>query len=199
MMYRRFIAIVLASAVAVTGLSSAPARADGDDVLKILGGLAAIAAIGAAIDKYDDRNDRYAPGYGYYSNGKRHHGHKRHHHHKRFGKHRHKHHGKHYNNHRRHDRYDHDRYAERYPDRKHRDLPRRVKRKLLPVACRVPARNKHGRFIAFPSFCLNSKFRYANALPQNCTTRAKLFNNNKRYKVYTEVCLRQYGYTVGAY
>ena len=197
MMYRRFIAIILASAVAVTGLSSAPARADGDDVLKVLGGLAALAAIGVAIDRYDDRNKKAAPGYGYYSHGKRHRSHR--HHHGHFGKHSHGHHGKHHHRHHRHDRYANDRYAESYPDRKHRDLPRRVKRKLLPVACRVPARNKHGRFIAFPSFCLKSKFRYANALPQNCTTRAKLFNNNKRYKVYTEACLRQFGYTVGAY
>ena len=49
MMYRRFIATILATAVAITGLTAAPARADNDDLLKILGGVAAIAIIGAAI------------------------------------------------------------------------------------------------------------------------------------------------------
>ncbi|WP_406647864.1 hypothetical protein QEZ52_03005 [Aliisedimentitalea scapharcae] len=49
-LHRRFIAIVLAASVAVTGFTAAPARA-GDDLGKILAGLAAIALIGVAVEK----------------------------------------------------------------------------------------------------------------------------------------------------
>lgn len=53
--HRKFIAFVLCLSLAITGFSAAPARA-GDDVAKVLAGLAALAIIGAAInDRRDER------------------------------------------------------------------------------------------------------------------------------------------------
>lgn len=53
-MHRKFIALIIASAIAVTGLSAVPARAEGGDVAKVLAGLAVLAIIGVAIDKSRD-------------------------------------------------------------------------------------------------------------------------------------------------
>ena len=48
-MHRKFIALIIATAIAVTGMSALPARAD-NDAARFLAGLAAIALIGAAIE-----------------------------------------------------------------------------------------------------------------------------------------------------
>ena len=53
-MHRKFIALILATALAITGLSAAPVRADGDTA-RIFGGLAILAIIGAALD-HSSRN-----------------------------------------------------------------------------------------------------------------------------------------------
>jgi len=55
-MHRKFIAAIVATAIAITGFSAAPARAG--DAEKILGGLAALAIIGAAVHHYDKKKDR---------------------------------------------------------------------------------------------------------------------------------------------
>lgn len=47
-MHRKFIALVLAAAVTITGFAAAPARAD-EDVAKVIFGLTALAILGAAI------------------------------------------------------------------------------------------------------------------------------------------------------
>lgn len=54
-MHRKFIALVCASALAVTAIS-APARAD-EDVAKVIAGLAALAIIGAVINDHNDRDE----------------------------------------------------------------------------------------------------------------------------------------------
>lgn len=55
-MYRKFIAAISAASLTISLFAgAAPARADGDDLAKILAGIAVIAIIGKAID---DRNDR---------------------------------------------------------------------------------------------------------------------------------------------
>ncbi|MDW3118383.1 MAG: hypothetical protein R8G60_11815 [Roseovarius pacificus] len=48
MFHRQFIAAVLAAAVAVTGMTAAPARAD-NDAAKVIAGVAALAVLGAAM------------------------------------------------------------------------------------------------------------------------------------------------------
>ena len=56
-MHRKFIATVAAAALAITGFSAVPARADANDAAKIIAGIAALALIAKAID---DSNDRKA-------------------------------------------------------------------------------------------------------------------------------------------
>lgn len=55
-MHRKFIAMIVATAIAITGFSASKARAA--DPHDILGGLAAIAILGAAIHHYDKKRDR---------------------------------------------------------------------------------------------------------------------------------------------
>ena len=55
MIYRKFIATILAASIAITGFTAAPARADSDDYVKVIAGIAALAVIGSVIaDKDDD-------------------------------------------------------------------------------------------------------------------------------------------------
>ncbi|MFW8635878.1 hypothetical protein [Cribrihabitans pelagius] len=53
--HRKFIALILAASIAITGFSSAPARAD-EDVAKVLAGLALLGIIGAVINDRKDDN-----------------------------------------------------------------------------------------------------------------------------------------------
>lgn len=55
-MHKKFIALIIASAVAVTGISASQARAA--DAGDILGGLAAIALIGAAVKHFSDESKK---------------------------------------------------------------------------------------------------------------------------------------------
>ena len=56
MIYRKFIATILAASVAVTGLTAAPARAGNDDIAKVLLGATALVVIGSAIAQGSERN-----------------------------------------------------------------------------------------------------------------------------------------------
>jgi len=53
-MHRKFITLIVATALAITGLSAVPARADGDTA-RLLAGLAALALIGVAIRNKNDQ------------------------------------------------------------------------------------------------------------------------------------------------
>ncbi|WP_306114806.1 hypothetical protein [Roseovarius sp. MMSF_3305] len=170
-MYRRFIATILATAVAITGLTAAPARADNDDLLKILGGVAAIAIIGAAIKEARD-DDKVSRNYPYY-------GHRPH------------------KSHRKHRR--HTYQGNRYDNHGARPLPKRVQRKLLPASCRVNARRNGQRFVGYSNWCLDRKFHYTNALPRECAVTARILRNNKRRLVYRSGCLGRYGYAAAQY
>ena len=64
MLFKRFIASIMAAAVALTMLSSAPARAD-NDTAKIIAGAAALAIIGIAISEANDRDNYYVSRHGY--------------------------------------------------------------------------------------------------------------------------------------
>ena len=67
-MHKKFIALIVATAVTITGISASQARAA--DAGDILGGLAAIAIIGAAINHYnkDDRRDHVTHNYNHIYN-----------------------------------------------------------------------------------------------------------------------------------
>jgi len=56
-MTKSFIAAVLAASLTITGFSTAPARADAEDIAKVLLGLAIIGGIAHAIDKDNDAPD----------------------------------------------------------------------------------------------------------------------------------------------
>lgn len=58
--YRHFIALVVISAIAITGFSAAPARAGQDDLNKALAALAGLALLGAVIHhaRDDDKKER---------------------------------------------------------------------------------------------------------------------------------------------
>lgn len=65
-MHRKFIALIIAGAVAIGSLNAAPAHADSNDARRIFAGLAALALLGAALNH--DRDDhvvtqqpRYTP------------------------------------------------------------------------------------------------------------------------------------------
>lgn len=72
-MHRKFIALIIALSMAVTGLSAVPARADTQGVVAALAGIAAFAMIGAAIHNSQNRPDPVViqpqtPTYGYTPN-----------------------------------------------------------------------------------------------------------------------------------
>ena len=190
MMYRNFIATVLATAVALTAFTAAPARANNDDLLKILGGVAAIAIIGAAINEARDDDD-VTHNYNYYNNG-RHKAHRKHH--------------KHHTHHKHHKRYTHTHKGYRHShdgfqrhNNRARPVPTRVQRKLLPASCRVNARRNGQNFLAYSDWCLDRKFRHTNALPRKCAVNARVLHNNKRNSVYSSRCLSRYGYAAAKY
>ncbi|HKL05514.1 MAG TPA: hypothetical protein VJ929_06860 [Roseovarius sp.] len=86
MLHRQFIAAVLAAAVAVTGLTAAPARAD-NDAAKVIAGVAALAIIGAAVaDANKSKRPKVIyqapPAYGHQKHQARHKGYKAHKRHK---------------------------------------------------------------------------------------------------------------------
>jgi len=57
-MHRRFIAIIVSAAVAVTSMTAQPVRAGDDDIAKWIAGIATIAIIGAAINEKQKKDRR---------------------------------------------------------------------------------------------------------------------------------------------
>lgn len=144
MTHRTFIAAILAAALAITGMTSAPARAGNDDIAKWIAGAAALAIIGAAIADANDRDDRVvtrnttrtfddnpknwhrqekARGYG------QGHGHG-------------------------HGNFRNQRFA-------------------LPGKCLANAETRHGNVRGFDRSCLMRNYQYVNSLPNECAVRAR--------------------------
>lgn len=164
-MYRKFITIIIAASMAVTGLSAAPARADSEDVAKVIAGVTALAILGAAIAEAKDNKDRVVTrNLGHLRHDNRHRGNGR-----KLGHRRHGHDGA-------------------------RPLPDRVKRKLIPDACRVQARARHGQSIrGFGRWCLVRHYGYVNSLPRNCESRVRSRHGHMR-TIYRGRCLYRHGY-----
>lgn len=176
-MHRKFITLIVAAAVAVTGISASQARAA--DTRDILGGLAAIAIVGAAIHHYSqkDRKDHAQqvtrPHQRYYSAPKhKHHAKKKHHRHKKH-----------------HARKKHKSFHGRL-----RPLPDRVARYDLPQRClRTFPSYSNSHPLLGPN-CLNKHYRHAGSLPHQC--KIGFWNGNKVRRAYEPNCLRQHGYRV---
>ncbi len=66
-MYRKFIAVILAAAVAVTALGSAPAQAGDRDIARFIAGVAAVGIIAATIHDQQRRGQGHDDGRGHVS------------------------------------------------------------------------------------------------------------------------------------
>lgn len=143
MLHRQFIAAVLATAVAVTGLTAAPARAD-NDAAKVIAGVAALAIIGAAVaDANKSKRPKVIyptpPAYGHHKQRARHKSYKARKRHKA---------------HKRHDRYS--RHVEPYRGHRQRGvIPHRAQSRVaLPNACLIA--NNGGRAV-YSARCLERR------------------------------------------
>lgn len=56
-MHRKFIALIVSTAICITAISALPARAGNDDTAKAIAGFAALAILGLAIHNARDRDD----------------------------------------------------------------------------------------------------------------------------------------------
>ncbi len=164
-MHRKFIALIIATAVAITGLSASNARAA--DARDILGGLAAIAIVGAAIHHYSEKERKERK----QAVTRTHrHEYKPHNYEKRpFKKTKKKHH-------------------------KLRPLPNRVAKYDLPQRCLQTYRGySDARPLLGPS-CLKKHYKHAGSLPGQC--KVGFWNGKKVKRAYEPNCLRQHGYRV---
>ncbi len=183
MIHRKFIALVAATSIAVTGLTTAPAQAK-DDTAKIIAGVAALALIGVAISQSNKSRRNRTTRSDYYNDGYRNDGYRND--------------GYRDDNIYRDDGYRRD--DDYYNDGSvNRPLPHRVERKVLPRSCKVEARTRNGHVPAYSGRCLNNNFRYAHALPNQCAFRARTTRNGSHHTVYDRNCLARHGYRPGNY
>lgn len=166
MTHRTFISLILAAALAVTGVTAAPAQAGDKDVAKWVAGAVALGLIGAAIadQRRDDRAvTRQHGGHGpFFGNG-----------HRRgqdlFGK-----------NGRLRD-------YKRYDDR-----GRRGGRFALPQQCRRDVRVRGGVLRGYGRHCLLNNYPRFNALPHRCAVETR--GHGRRGVIYGSQCLERYGF-----
>lgn len=165
-MHRKFITLIVVTAIAVTGFS-APARAGNRDVANALAGLAAIAIIGAAIHKNRDHDRRRDPVVSRNNNRPA------------------------YNGGNTHRQKKHRRQGHVQP----RPLPHHVKRTILPRSCIRAVNTRFGEETRlFGRHCLNNKYNYVSSLPQACAQRGWTSRGERRgYNVH---CLKQKGYRI---
>lgn len=164
-MHRKFIALIVATAVAVTGISTTQARAA--DTGDILGGLAAIAIIGAAVNHYnkEKRKDRVSRHQNHaYVPPKPHRPHKPH-------------------------------VYQPHGHKPHvRPLPSHVARYDLPHKCLRTFDAYSPRHQLLAPKCLKKHYKHANSLPHQC--KVGFWNGKKVKRAYEPACLRQQGYRV---
>lgn len=143
-MGRKFIATILAAAVAVTAIS-APAQArNNDDLVKFLAGATALVIIGKAIKDSNDRKERKET---HYQPKPR------------------------YEHKDRHDGRRDDRYGRRDD---HRDRWDRNDRRIsMPASCRVNVRTPRGTVSGYGYRCVQQNPRLARAIPGNCVTATR--------------------------
>jgi hypothetical protein len=173
MLYRKFIGIVAATAIAVTALGASPAFADDRDNARLLAALLGLAVVGKIIhdNQKDRKRSRYeAPHRPQPDRTQR--------------------------------RYYPDQVARPrarpapqwgYHDPiQPRPLPRRVDRKLLPGECFRSFDTYEGRVRMFGRKCLEKNYRFAHRLPQQCMTAVRTDRGKRRG--FEARCLRREGY-----
>ncbi|WP_171101398.1 MULTISPECIES: hypothetical protein [unclassified Ruegeria] len=163
-MHRKFIAFVVASAMTITGISASQAQAaDGKD---ILGGLAAIALLGVAINHFS-KQEPSRPSYNvtrqpapvYKPKVHKPHGHKPH-------------------------------------AKPHhvRPLPKSVAKYNLPQRCLRTFKGAGHHRPLLGERCLGKHYKHASSLPYQC--KVGFWNGKRVNRGYEPACLRQYGYRV---
>lgn len=163
-MYRKFIALISAAAIAIAAVAAttAPARADTQDVAKVLAGLAALAIIGAAINDHNANAPQVVtrnpyPKGGYYPRGN------------------------YYPQH-----------TYRPQPVQPRPVPPAVTRYDLPAQCLSNFNLRRGNVQLYRENCLQNNYRHVNALPNACRIDVRTANDVRR--AYDPNCLRSRGY-----
>jgi hypothetical protein len=180
-MTRRFIATLLAGAIAITGISTQTAQAGDRELARFLAGAAALVVIGAAIKKDNDRKRQAAaqpvytePQRQYKKTTKRHsHGSDN-------------------------DVSRHDNRYNRYRHIEPRPLPRGVAKKLLPPQCKQTARTRSGPMSVYAADCLRDNYRYSHQLPQACQIRVHYGRDARLGYAYGTQCLINHGFDIAS-
>lgn len=169
-MARKFIASVLVAAVAITGFSVAPARADIRDLAQAAAGIAAVAIIANQLNKSHGRSQESVSSRNYlgalgtpqYSKPQ------------------------------------HNQFQQGYSNRhviQPRPLPNRVARRALPAACVMTLADQRGRPVSvMGERCLQKNYRDARHLPSSCSVDIRGQRNWSR--AYDATCLSRAGYTI---
>ncbi len=169
-MYRKFIATIAASAIALTALGSIPAYAGERDNARLIAAILGLAAVGAIVhknksrDKHEVTRNHPAPIYKA----------PKHQHPKQVQR----------------------QYTPpRYHQPKPRPLPQRAQkanRKLLPKQCFRTYDTNRGRVAMFANRCLKRNFQFAHRLPRNCMYIFDTPQGDRRG--FDARCLRDRGY-----
>ncbi|MEO0569436.1 MAG: hypothetical protein AAF066_17010 [Pseudomonadota bacterium] len=175
MSHRKLISIVAASALAVTTMTSTPARADNDDFGKFVAGAAALAIIGIALSQKSKKSKDYNYVSRSHSNHGYHSGHNRS---KTISgklKHGYGHNSRGYSHHGKSKG-----YGYRFS-------------KALPARCRTTIYTKYGDRRGYRRGCLHKNYAHFNALPHKCAISGHTYNG-ARSIVYERRCIRRHGY-----
>lgn len=185
-MSRKFISLVVATSMAITGFTALPARAaDPDDVARILGAAATLFIIGKAIqmnqdDDKEKKKDKkptvhITPPSSAYSHrpGSVHHGHP-------------------------------GRFFDKAKPGHHnappvvigRTFPPRAKPAPLPRACVLDVRQGRSTFRVLGQRCLERTYRSARPLPSSCKIDVR--GRHGVNAAYVESCLRRNGYEIAS-
>lgn len=168
-MHRKFITLVLASAVAVTGLT-APARAGSEDLAKFLAGFTALVIIGSAIEDARDRKDVNVTRHNTYPPNT--YNHPRHSH------------NKHQHTHKK---------TIKQPI-KPKPLPPKFSRYNLPGECMRTFKVNRKNVNLLGNGCLKNRYSHVKSLPYACQFQFRTREGTRTG--YEPVCLRERGYRI---
>ena len=138
---KKLTATIAGLAIAGSLFTAAPARADGEDIAKVIAGIAAIAIIAKAIDNRKDRDNVTTVGSRRLGSVDQYDG-----------------------------RRIIDGTIRRHENRRGPKARRGYKKQRLPQACLRVVETRRGDKLVYGSRCLNRKFKFASKLPDRCET-----------------------------
>lgn len=176
-MSRKFISLVVASAVAVTAFTSAPARAASDeDIAKILGAAATLFILGKAIESHNDGKKSKSKATVKTHSYKSHSYNKSHSHKKTYTK----------------PKSHSDKRMIRRPQTQKQHI--RHGRAPLPSACLRTVETRKGTRNVFGARCLSRNYKSARQLPQSCLREVR--TNRGWRNAYVARCMQKNGYRI---